>query len=603
MKQKILRTTLYGVLLSSLGITTGCVDDSYDLSKNIDMTVTVGGDLVTPANSSEEITLDDLLDVDYANSDLDTTSTGDYVLRVSGDPTNSTVKVNGVSVDAASSQKESVSLHFSTDMLTGEETSPKPIENLDPEWTLKNESVTEDVVDLDYADQIRNNNITLKLKPVGNASGVVLKKGLTFTFPAYLEIELPAAIQKDFSLINQSDGSVKLQLKNDYVMGTQGAQWQISLKRLYFKGHQLPSGEGFDAKNHKVLFNISIPLEGNVALRKSHFPSGVKDVNFKMVSYVSSSEMTFERVRAVVDPQINFNVSDISITDLPDFLTDNEVDADLANPRLLLRVNNTAEVDVNLNGVLQSYKDGAAIQRVVMGTDLNTTSSKSIRLKASSENLLCLSPLNENVPAGYTWVQVDELPDLIRTIPDMIKVEEIHAQVLPQFYTLNLGVNKTVSTDYNLDAPLEFGKDFNIVYKDTLDGWSEDIKNYEMKEVQITLKAINRIPLNLNMTASALDANGNVMTDVLVETEGYVAAPATGEAQSEQTITFTLKKKDGSRIKNLDGLILRLDGKAYVEGSEDANGTWTPKSLNANQTLKLDDLRLRVKGGVTLDLN
>lgn len=340
-----------------------------------------------------------------------------------------------------------------------------------------------------------------------------------------------------------------------------------------------------------------------MALRKTQFPAGVKDANFKMVSYVSSSEMTFERVRAVVDPNIDFNVSDISITDLPDFLTDNEVDADLANPRLLLRVNNTAEVDVNLNGVLQSYKDGAVKQSISLGTDLNAQSSKTILLKASSENLLCLSPLNENVPAGYTWVQVDELPELIRTIPDMIKVEEIHAQVLPQFYTLNLGVNKTVSTDYNLDAPLEFGKDFNIVYKDTLDGWSEDIENYEMKEVQVTLKAVNRIPLNLNLTASALNANGQVMTDVLVETDGYVAAPASDGQPSEQTITFTLKKEDGGRIKNLDGLILKLDGKAYVEGSEDANGTWTPKTLNANQTLKLDDLRLRVKGGVTLDLN
>lgn len=598
-----MKKAFYCLLLSSLGITTACVDDSYDLSKDIDMTVTVGGDLVTPGNSSEEITLDDLFDVDYETSDLDTLDNGDFVLRVEGNPSNSTVKVEDVTVDAASAQKESAALNFNTAMLVGNETNALPIEDLDPEWTLKNDAVTEDVVDLDYADQIRNNNISLKLSYSGNTNGVVLKKGMFFTFPAYLEIALPEATKQYFDLVQQGNGSFVMRLKNDYVLTSQGAQWSVLLTKIYFKDHQIPAGEGFDAQAHKVLFHISIPVDGEVAVRKDQFPAGTSAVKFKMISTVNSSKMIMDRVRAIVDPDIDFTVSDISISDLPDFLTDNDVNADLNNPMVLLRVNNTAEVDVNLKAVLHAYKEGVSRQQVVIGTDLGTVNNSTIKLKASSENLLCLSPLNEGVPEGYTWVQVESLPDLIRMIPDLIKVESIQAQVLPQFYTLALGVNKTVNTEYDLNAPLEYGKDFSIVYKDTLNGWSDDMKNYEVKEVQVTVKAINRIPLNLNISASAINTDGNVMSDVQVITEGYVAAPAENEEKSEQTLTFTLKKEDGSRIKNLDGLILRLDGKAFVENGQTSSEEWKPKTLNANQTLKLDDLKLHVKGGVTLDLN
>ena len=84
MKQKMKKGTVGCLLLSALGITSACVDNSYDLSKDIDMTVTVGGDLTTPGNSSEEITLNDLFDVDYETSDLDTFEYGDFVLRVNG---------------------------------------------------------------------------------------------------------------------------------------------------------------------------------------------------------------------------------------------------------------------------------------------------------------------------------------------------------------------------------------------------------------------------------------------------------------------------------------------------------------------------------------
>lgn len=603
------RRALNCLLLSALGLTTACVDNSYDLTKDIDLTITVGGDLTTPGNSSEEITLDDLFDVDYETSDLDTLDNGDFVLCVNGEPTNSSVKVNDVTVDRSEATKYSKKLTFTSDILIQGETPTMPIEDLNPEWQLKNNDIPEDVVDLEYADDIQHNDVVLRLETEGNTKGVILKKGLRFTFPSYLQVALTDAFTSQWFALSQINGQTVMTLKNDYRLSSSGADWKVNINRIYFKSTgnvTVPAGEGFLAATAntkaKVLFNVEIPVDGDVAVKAQDFPAGSSEVNFRLVSHVVSNEMAMGRVRAKVNPDIDFTVSEVTIEDLPDFLTDNDVNADLTNPQVLLRVNNQSEVDVNLQAELHSYKEGNKLQTVVLGTDINTVNSKTIRLKASTENLLCISPLNENVPNGYTWVQVENLPDLIRTIPDLIKVENVEAKVLQQFYTVELGVNKEVHTDYDLNAPLEFGKEFSIVYKDTLDGWSEDIEKYEMKELEVSLSAINRIPLNLDLSAMAIDAQGHVMDDVLVETDGFIAAGTKTEPNTK-VLTFTLKKKDGTRIKNLDGLILRLDGKAFRGEDQSQSDTWESQTLNASQTLKLDDLKLRIKGGVTMDLN
>lgn len=603
------RRALNCLLLSALGLTTACVDNSYDLTKDIDLTITVGGDLTTPGNSSEEITLDDLFDVDYETSDLDTLDNGDFVLCVNGDPTSSSVKVNDVTVDRSEATKSSKMLTFTSDMLVQGETSTMAIEDLNPEWQLKNNDIPEDVIDLEYADDIQHNDVVLRLETEGNTKGVILKKGLRFTFPSYLQVALTDAFTSQWFALSQVNGQTVMTLKNDYRLASSGADWKVNINRIYFKSTgnvTVPAGEGFLAATAntkaKVLFNVEIPVDGDVAVKAQDFPAGSSEVNFRLVSHVVSNEMAMGRVRAKVNPDIDFTVSEVTIEDLPDFLTDNDVNADLTNPQVLLRVNNQSEVDVNLQAELHSYKEGNKLQTVVLGTDINTVNSKTIRLKASTENLLCISPLKENVPNGYTWVQVENLPDLIRTIPDLIKVENVEAKVLQQFYTVELGVNKEVHTDYDLNAPLEFGKEFSIVYKDTLDGWSEDIEKYEMKELEVSLSAINRIPLNLDLSAMAIDAQGHVMDDVLVETDGFIAAGTKTEPNTK-VLTFTLKKKDGTRIKNLDGLILRLDGKAFRGEDQSQSDTWESQTLNASQTLKLDDLKLRIKGGVTMDLN
>lgn len=75
-----------GLLTLALGLgVTGCVDDSYDMSKDIDMTMGIGADgLQLKVGSTEEIKLGKLLD--FENEDLLGTTTDNlFYLTQSGE--------------------------------------------------------------------------------------------------------------------------------------------------------------------------------------------------------------------------------------------------------------------------------------------------------------------------------------------------------------------------------------------------------------------------------------------------------------------------------------------------------------------------------------
>lgn len=78
-----MRDIMYCFLyFTSIGLAS-CVDDQYNLDKDIDMTVTVGGDLAIPGSNTEEIKLKTILEL-QENSCVQPNANGDYVLNQPG---------------------------------------------------------------------------------------------------------------------------------------------------------------------------------------------------------------------------------------------------------------------------------------------------------------------------------------------------------------------------------------------------------------------------------------------------------------------------------------------------------------------------------------
>ena len=62
MAKRLLQGLLF-LSMFSVSITS-CVDNAYDLNKDVDLTITVGGDISMPGSSTEKITLEKIFELD-----------------------------------------------------------------------------------------------------------------------------------------------------------------------------------------------------------------------------------------------------------------------------------------------------------------------------------------------------------------------------------------------------------------------------------------------------------------------------------------------------------------------------------------------------------
>ena len=140
---------------------------------------------------------------------------------------------------------------------------------------------------------------------------------------------------------------------------------------------------------------------------------------------------------------------------------------------------------------------------------------------------------------------------------------------------------------------------------DTVDNWNGDITEYDVdiRKLTVTMDVTNKIPLNLELSVLPIDVDGNVMPadEVKVAVPERIL-PGNGLEGNPDGGTLTSVTVEMETLK--EGALRRLDGIVFdvrANNSDDADYQNIP--LNENQTLKLDNIRIRIPEGVKLDLN
>lgn len=323
---------------------------------------------------------------------------------------------------------------------------------------------------------------------------------------------------------------------------------------------------------------------------------GTNEINLTLTTDVDVEGMDIYRAEAMVDPQVNISVDPVQIQNLPDFLDDEDVSISLNDPRLFVKVTNPTPVAINLTAQLTPVKDGTVLTDKTVQIGSETVAASQILIPANvTDYQICIhrTDSEEGIVADRI-VSVPDLNNLIEQIPDEIRMEPVEAKAVQEFAEIDLGGDYYVETSYRLETPLQFNEGTEVIYSDQLDGWGGDMDDYDFKEAVVSLKSTNGIPLEMVMTVDAIDADGNVLSGVTATVEGNIAA-GTPEQKTESELKITLKSSDTEALHRLDGLKYRVSAKttAAVAGT----------TLNENQTLKLDDIRIQIKGGVTLDMN
>lgn len=618
MRKKHLRFAMLGLCTTSF-LLFSCVDKDYDLSKDIDLTIQVGGDLSLPGCNTEEITLKKIFDLDEDDPDnvIKTDESGNYALRKKGSGSDSDVQVDPVKVSDIESSDVDTELTFKKAELDQAQKAEDKVDNQISTFTVTNNEVTKDIVDINYADTDPNDMMPADVVISFNKENEVTilhLQDFTIDFPDFLGVQLNKS-DPDYRPDYQLRGN-QLYFASASIDQDNGGQLRIPLQvsRFYFK--KMKEGQGLvlhpNAEYNELFIEDDVVVNGQTYILSSDFPAGIApttDISLNLNTKVilgdpqKDVKLTISKVKGIVDPNIEVSMEPVSFDNLPDFLQDEDVIMDITNPSILLTITNTAPVDVNIYGDLVSYR-GANSTVVYIGAgpegDTNHRTDP-ILVRANTTSQICLSRLGTGAPEGGTDVRVENLNDLIEKIPDNISLENIVAKALQKEYDIDLGETYHVSTDYFVDAPLKFGENLDIVYRDTINDWNSDIvdNGIEVKVVNVEMNAINKIPLNLELSAIAIDVNSEEIEGIVAEVSDLIK-PGNGIKDAEggevvTPLTIKLTAKEGE-MKKLDGLLLKINATNKDENYQDV---W----LNEKQTLKLDNIRIKVPGGVKLNLN
>ncbi|EDY94481.1 hypothetical protein BACPLE_02882 [Phocaeicola plebeius DSM 17135] len=570
---------LWGFLLSFPLWTVSCVDNKYDLDKDIDMTINVGGEYLTiPAGSTDTTFLSKIIEVEEGDMLQPDVTTHVYHLTKKDDISVEPTVVAQVTINGAETSLEKGLAEFSI----GDEVEATVDVELDESNSL--EAVADDI---DEA-----------LKELGA-----------------LEAQTPATMTVTFEF----DGGLKFDEVKAKNLKVKFPDFLVFEKGEVEEGNTLTLNETLSTTPRKL--NVigyrfgdkpgeGIPVvDGNISIKKEVFMQGVVQVvnasgsgELKMTMYVTLDEMTVNSVTGVIQPNIEAETTKIELNDLPDFLKDEDTRLDITNPVILLKADNPLETDVEIDAVLTPKKNNVNIEghEVKIGTGYGQNKVALI----PGTNIIALSRTGECSIEGVTEnIKVEDINNLLETIPDDIDVNLQPIVRNENYYNAELGKEYDLPASYEVDVPLSFEQGLNIVYNDSVQDLNKDLNDLDkvsLKNAKIMLSVDNAIPLKLQLKAENVqikDVYGNELTAVkktMEEDKQYVTESTDGEKPATSELVLSLTSDDTAFLSKIDRICFKITA---VPGS----ATGVP--LKDTQWLKVTSVKLSVPGGVNVDLN
>lgn len=589
--QKNLTCLLSGVAMLSAAVSvTSCLNEDYDLTKDIDTNISIDGDISAPLGNSEFILVDDFLNLGNDAADvLKTDSSGNYYISVTGRGTSSDVELPFLSFSDELVTDGGYIAKIKKSELPLPSSGAVPAEQYTKHFNVSstpitvNEDVPHEIRAVKDAEVSGVVNISLTV-----TTGKATLSDLIIDFPEYLEF----ADVKDAGLNFNPDGNL-LTIKSPQIY-TMTKNYYLNVVGIDFD--KIPSGQGFLPSQHKIVLNDEIKLSAfDVNAVLSDFGTTVEAIPNEIVADIdiSISSLIVKTALVKVDPDIVIDPFISNVGKLPDFLSGDDVVLDLYNPVLKLNIDNRTPLKLNLNADIMSYK-GADHRSAHVG---NANGGEAIALTPSGMNRIYVSRTGEGVPTGFSSVVVPDFSSLISIVPDRIGVENIDVEAADEFVTLTSGGRYNVVYDFELAAALAFGKDVKIVYSTDFTGWNETFNPndesfaLEIRDADVKFNFVNMIPMTISLDAAAIDVDGNVIPGIKVTLNGDIPA---GSVEKPSTSALTLNLEGSAeQMRKLDGLRLNLTGSDP--------GTMSGVCLNKNQGVKFKNMKIRLQAKMDIE--
>ena len=592
MKKKQMKASLLLVSLLTLGFSlTGCTNDDYDFDQ-IDATMGFGsGELEIPASSTMNIPLSDILELEEGGS-VKIAANGDYLFQLTGSDASSASPMISPIVLRGNSYSNTLTLNANS-AAKGTRAAGSHLSFVSPkELMFKYNGTDAAVKSLKSAEVAGEIELKINLTLGGLSSAITNINKVTLTLPGYLEISRVEGNGNGVPMVNGS----KITVEN--VSTSSNLRLTIKAKKLDF--------EKQDAYGKVVIDNNgSINMDGYFDLGIEANVTRVPTSALTIGANVNVNDITLKSATGIFDPEINISsLGDVTVTGVPDFLSEDGVRADLDNPQIILSIKNDMDAAAKVSAKVISTKNGQNLATVQL-PEMNIC-----KTTVAPVTKICICRHNtEELTAQYGAANVyvvSNLATLINQhIPDHVQITDVEAKAdLSQEMTIEFGRNYNVVPSYEIYAPLAFAEDAVIEYADDFDGWNDDLDDLELSEgtyVRLTADAQNLVPATLIVEATPLGLEGTDISNLIEVNvkKGTVKASADGVTAVTSPLEIELREKVKGALQKLDGLSYKVKGKASHDGT-----TVTGINLNSEKhTLKLENIKVKLVGKVIGNFN
>lgn len=592
MKKKQMKASLLLASLLTLGFSvTGCTNDDYDFDQ-IDATMGFGsGELEIPASSTMNIPLSDILELEEGGS-VKIAANGDYLFQLTGSDASSASPMISPIVLRGNSYSNTLTLNANS-AAKGTRAAGSHLSFVSPkELMFKYNGTDAAVKSLKSAEVAGEIELKINLTLGGLSSAITNINKVTLTLPGYLQISRVEGNGNGVPMVNGS----KITVEN--VSTSRNLQLTIKAKKLDFEKQDVYGRVA-------ISNNGSIQMDGYFDLGIEADVTRVPTSALTIGAYVNVNDITLKSATGIFDPEINISsLGDVSVTGVPDFLSEDGVRADLDNPQIILSIHNDMDAAAKVSAKVISTKNGQNLATVQL-PEMNICKTTVVPVTK-----ICICRHNtEELTRQYGAANVYEVSNLAtlinQHIPDHVQITDVKTKAdLSQEMTIEFGRNYNVVPSYEIYAPLAFAEDAVIEYADDFDGWNDDLDDLELSEgtyVRLTADAQNLVPATLIVEATPLGLEGTDISNLIEVNvkKGTVKASADGVTAVNSPLEIELREKVKGGLQKLDGLSYKVKGKASHDGT-----TVTGINLNSEKhTLKLENIKVKLVGKVIGNFN
>lgn len=586
-----MKASLLLVSLLTLGFSvTGCTNDDYDFDQ-IDATMGFGsGELEIPASSTMNIPLSDILELEEGGS-VKIAANGDYLFQLTGSDASSASPMISPIVLRGSSYSNTLTLSTHS-AAKGTRAAGTHLSFVSPKELMFEYNGTDAAVKSLKSAEVDGEivlNVNLALN--GLSSAITKLDKVTLTLPGYLQISQVTRNGKPI----EHNGS-KITVEN--VSTSSNLKLTIKANKLDFANQDAYG-------NVAVGNNGSIRMDGYFDLGIEANVTGVPTSSLTIGANVNVNNITLKSATGIFDPEINISsLGDVTVTGVPDFLSEDGVRADLENPQIILTVHNDMDAAAKVSAKVISTKNNQNLATVQL-PEMNISKTT---VAPVTKICICRHKTAELI-AQYGAANVYEVSNLAtlinQHIPDHVQITGVEAKAdLSQEMTIEFGRNYHIEPSYEIYAPLAFAEDAVIEYADDFDGWNDDIDDLELAKgtyLRLTADAQNLVPATLIVEATPLGLDGTDISNLIEVNvkKGTVKASIDGVTAATSPLEIELREKVKGGLQKLDGLSYKVKGKASHDGT-----TVTGIILNSEKhTLKLENIKVKLVGKVIGNFN